>query len=290
MSEAENNASSDVATMFVAQVRDIGIPPRPEILNRVNAEMSRDEPDFKMLATTIGSDVSLVAGLIKTANSPYFGFGCRVRSVNEALIVLGLKIAGRTIAGLALRQIFPPTATFERFWSASARVARLSGWLTQQIDGLRLRADDAYTFGLFRDCGIPVLLMPFPEYRDVLKKANEEKSRSFTAVEDDLLQTNHASIGGELATGWLLPEEFSVAIAHHHDPDALLADSALAAVPRKLIAVSQLAEHLIQQRTGQSRTQEWSKLGARCLEVLDLGEDDLVRLAESCAPVVDTAD
>jgi len=289
MSEAETNPS-DVATMFVAQVRDIGIPPRPEILTRVNAEMGRDEPDFKMLATTIGTDVSLVAGLIKTANSPYFGFGCRVRSVNEALIVLGLKIAGRTIAGLALRQIFPPTATFERFWSASARVARLSGWLTQNIDGLRLRADDAYTFGLFRDCGIPVLLMPFPEYRDVLKKANAETERCFTAIEDELLQTNHASIGAELATGWLLPEEFSVAIAHHHDPDSLRADSSLAAVPRKLIAVSQLAEHLIQQRTGQSQTQEWSKLGAPCLEVLNLGDEDLVRLAEGCAPVIDAAD
>ena len=40
--------------------------------------------------------------------------------------------------------------------------------------------DDAYTYGLFRDCGIPILMKKFPGYVDVLKAANAETEKGFT--------------------------------------------------------------------------------------------------------------
>ncbi len=51
---------------------------------------------------------------------------------------------------------------------------------------------------------------------------------------------------------------------------------------RHLIAVAQLAEHLIQERTAQSQTSEWQKLGSDCLACLDLAADDLPALADTC--------
>ena len=46
------------------EIRDIGIPPRPTILNEIDHEMEKDAPDFGVLAKLIGSDVALAAGLI----------------------------------------------------------------------------------------------------------------------------------------------------------------------------------------------------------------------------------
>jgi HD-like signal output (HDOD) protein len=279
----------DIEAKMRVEVRNIGIPPRPAILDRINSEMQKDEPDFKRLAETIGSDVGLAASVVKVANSPFFGFGKKVRSVQEALLVLGLKISVRTIAGLALQKTFPHVPSLERFWDSSACAARVSGWLVQHLGrGSGVRADDAYTFGLFRDCGIPVLMIPFPEYQAVLKAANNESALSFTEVEDRAMSINHAIVGAELAEDWLLPEEIHLAIRYHHDA-AAIAGAAATPIPepaRRLIAVAQVAEYLIHRHTGLSHTSEWDKIGPTCMELLKLGADDIDGLLADCHAAV----
>lgn len=283
--------ASPVDALLESSIRDIGIPPRPAILDRIASEMRKDEPDSRSLVHDISADVSLSASLIKTANSPFFGFRSRVRSVNEALMVLGLDVASRAIAGIILRKVFPNSLHLERFWDASARIARLSGWLAQRLVNLRLRPDDAYTFGLFRDCGIPVLLRRFPGYDKVLMLANEEAGRSFTAVEDTRLPTNHAMVGCLLAQNWWLPEETCLAIRHHHDVAVL--KTSLVSPPlasRHLIAVAQLAEHLVQRHSGLSHTQEWPKLGPACLRLLDLTQAEVELIFTEAIAVMTTTD
>ena len=287
----QDSKPSAVDNLFERSIIDVGIPPCPLILDRFMSEANKDEPDYNRLAGIIGTDVGLAAGLIKTANSPFFGLRQRVRSVNEALAILGLKPASRAVAGIILRNSFPNVANLERFWDASARIAHLSGWLAQNLDIRGLRAEDAYTYGLFRDCGIPVLLGRFPNYAAVLAEANRDAERSFTEVEETALPTNHAMVGCILAQSWWLPEEICQAIRNHHDLDAIeSAGSALPMQSRRLIATSQLAEHILQQQLGLSLTQEWPKLGAACLRILDIGEAQLDALYTEAAPVAAAAE
>ena len=270
-------------------LKDSGIPARPAILDRVHSEMYKEEPDLNLLARIISADVALAGGVISIANSPYFGFHGRVRSVNEALMVLGLDVACRAIAGLILRKLFPVSLALERFWDASAGIARLSGWLAQHPDiGVTVHANDAYTFGLFRDCGIAVLLHRFPYYQELLARANAEKTLSFTEVEATQCPTNHAVIGGLLAQSWWLPEEISTAIRLHHDYAILHRDDSTLLPPatRGLIAIAQLAEHIFQHHTGLSKTQEWFKSGEVCMQFLEIREDQLPGLYEEGAPIL----
>jgi HD-like signal output (HDOD) protein len=267
-----------IDTRMRIEIRDIGIPPRPTILNEIDHEMEKDAPDFGVLAKLIGSDVALAAGLIKTTNSPFFGFSKKVRTIHEAMLVLGLKLVTRTIAGLALQKIFPYVPSLERFWDTSASTARASGWLAQRLrKNCAVRPTDAYTFALFRDCGIPVLLIPFPEYSNVLQQANTDEKQSFTAVEDQLLSINHASLGADLAESWLLPTDVHIGIRHHHNLAALneTDDSALTLVSRQLIAIAQIAEYLVQEQTGMNKSCEWDKLGDTCLNIVNLTREEL---------------
>ncbi len=282
---------SEVDNLFERSILDVGIPPCPVILDRFMTEAKKDEPNYNRLAGIIGTDVGLAAGLIKTANSPYFGMRQRVRSVNEAISVLGLKAASRAVAGIILRNAFPNVPNLERFWDASARIARLSGWLAQQLEIRGLRAEDAYTFGLFRDCGIPVLLGRFPHYEKVLMKANGDAEHSFVGLEETELPTNHAMVGCILAQSWWLPEEICLAIRNHHDLDALeSASSNLPMLSRRFIATSQLAEHIVQKELGLSLTQEWTKLGGCCLRILEIGEEQLEKLYVEAAPIAREAE
>ena len=278
-----NDNVLEVGGLLERSLRDIGIPPCPAILSRFMDESQKDEPDYHRLSEIVGSDVGISAGLIKTANSPFFGMRQRVRSVNEALTVLGLRASSRAVAGLILRNTFPYTAPMERFWDASARIANLSGWLAQHLGITGLMAEDAYTFGLFRDCGIPILMKRFPNYRAALDAANRDGVRSFIEVEQTEMPTNHAMVGCILSQSWWLPEEICLAIRNHHDLAALSSvSSKLPTLSRKLIAISQLAEYLVQQQLGLSFTREWPKLGTACLQTLGLDEAQLETLyAES---------
>lgn len=283
----QNSNSPEVDNLVERSILDLGIPPCPEILDRFMTEIRRDEPDYRRLSGIIGSDVSISAGLIKTANSPYFGLRGRVRSSGEALAMLGLKATSRAIAGIILRKTFPNVPSVERFWDSSARIARLSGWLVQRLKISGLNADDAYTFGLFRDCGIPVLLGRFKDYQAVLDAANRDAERSFTEIEDAVMPTNHAMVGCILAQSWWLPEEICQAIRNHHDqPELESASSPLPMLSRKLIATAQLAEHIVQQQPGLSQTAEWPKLGAACLRLLELQEERLTALFDEAEPIV----
>lgn len=264
-------------------IQDIGIPPRPAILDRISQEMRQAEPDFHQLAKVISSDVGLAAGLLKIANSAYFGFGTRARTVSQALLILGLDVTSRALAGLILRRVFQTVRGLESFWSFSARVARTSGWLALQLkDRVSMAADEAYTFGLFRDCGIAILMRKQPGYREVLQAADGDLERLYTDIEDAACPTNHALVGCLLARDWWLADEMATAIRHHHD--ALALDRGEAVLPggsSRLVAVAQLAEHFVQGATGQFANREWEKLGEVCQRQLGIDETTLAQLSDN---------
>src|SRR5574343_1407829 len=97
----EKPGAEAVENRMKIAVRDIGIPPRPTILSQIEREAAKDEPDFLHLAKLLSQDVGLTAGIIKVANSPFFSFGKKIPTVQEALLVLGLKVVVNIFAGLA---------------------------------------------------------------------------------------------------------------------------------------------------------------------------------------------
>jgi len=286
----DTSDAESIDSVLEQTIKNIGIPPRPEILERIAAEMGKDEPNFRYLSHLIDADVGLSASLIKTANSAFFGFRSQVRSANGALMMLGLDVASRAIAGISLRKTFPADVRLDRFWLASAQIAALSGWLTQIASKGRLRADDAHTYGLFRDCGIPVMLRRFPTYDKILAGASDDAEQQFTEVEQQGLQElpiDHAMVGCLLAKNWWLPEETCLAIHYHHElPSLDPISSDLPEASRYLIAIGQTAEHILQEVTGVSYTREWEKLGASCLSLLNFSETELQGFYESAAAVL----
>jgi HD-like signal output (HDOD) protein len=287
--ESASYYSKRIASLLERSLGDTGIPARPAILDRIHIEMDKEEPDLNLLARIISADVALAGGLISIANSPYFGFNGRVRSVNEALMVLGLNVACRAISGLILRKLFPVTLTMERFWDASSGIARIAGWLAQHPDlGIKLPANDAYTFALFRDSGIAILLNRFPYYHDVLQEANDEDTLSFTEVEEKQCPTNHAIIGSLLTQSWWLPEDISEAIRYHHDYHILQKGdtTVLPQATRGLVAIALLSEHIYQHHTGLSKTREWSKAGELCKQMLGVNDSQVESFYTEGAPVL----
>lgn len=264
------------------------IPPRPQVLDRIILEMREDDPDFRKLSALISADVSLAASLIKTVNSPFFGLQRKASSVHDALMLMGLELAARIIAGILLRHAFPRRPELEPFWDRSLKVAILSHWLARLLssrDGVR--ADAAYTFGLFRDAGMAVMTLKFPDYRQTMHAACQEPEAAFTDVEQAKHQLNHAVIGAKLAESWQLPEDMHRAILFHHAIAKWPEDmDVLPVISARYIALSQLAEKLLQDHNSAPISKEWQKLGPACLAIIGLDESQLIDIEAEAIPFV----
>jgi HD-like signal output (HDOD) protein len=267
----------------------IGIPPCPSVLNELGAEARKANPSFSKLEELVCRDVGLSATLLKTVNSPFYGLRNKVTTVKQAVSLLGLKLLTRTVAGLLVRRVFSSgrdQAAMERFWDTSGKLAQSAGFIAKQLPGLN--KEEAYTFGLFLNVGIPVLMMRFPGYKATLANANGSAERRFTDVENDEVGTDHAVIGYLLTRSWSLPAPISQAIRYHHDY-ALFGDLSTT-VPREslgLAALGLLADRAVQLHTGKNFSLEWDKGGPAALGYLGLSVAECAELLEEAKERLD---
>lgn len=277
---------------LLSHLHQNGIPPRPAILEQVIQRLQQPNPDLRILADIISTNAGIAAGLLKTVNSPFYGLPGKAQTVQNAVHMLGLLATANAVASLALRRALPSPPQLERFWDASSKIAKLSGWLVQELQlSPVLSADLAYTFGLFRDCGIPLMIRRFPEYYTTLEQANHCSQRTFTEIEEARHQTSHALVGSMLAQSWWLPPDTILAIHHHHDLCLFnAAPSCLSRQSWTLIALAQLAEYLIQQTAGQSQTCEWEKMGSAIQTGLQLSDARITKLQEQVRTLPLSAD
>lgn len=286
ISPTNGQTEDPVGHALASELSSIKIPPRPTVLLAIQREMGKDVPDLNELEQILALDVAISASLVKVANSPVFGAQRHIRSIREALQLLGLSSMANAVAAFSLRQSFSKVPNLERFWDSSARIAQLSGWLASrdELAACGIRPEEAYTFGLFRDCGIPVLMAMYSDYIEILKLANEATEASFTDIESSHIGVSHAQIGAMLVKDWELPHEFVAGIETHHDESMLWGreGSHLLHPSRRFVSLAFLSEHIFQELTGLNRSCEWQKLGGACLCVLSLDQSqvpDLIRQA-----------
>ena len=242
----------------------ISIPPCPQVLQALMAEVRAESVDFHRVVRLISGDVSLAAAMIRAANSPVFALRNRVQSVQQAVAVLGLRHVTRMVAGLELERSLSSGIRMDRFWERSNLHAVTCAALSRHCRGVA--PEDAYTFGLFHDCGIPILMQHFPDYKRTLAQANHA-SRPVPEVEHEHHGTTHVVVGALLAADWQLAEPVLGAIRSHHDP-ILLEDEEESPSVRTLIALSILADHLVARFLQVEDEAEWFAWGLQAMDYL----------------------
>jgi len=257
---------------------NIVIPPCPRIVLAMVEEARSDDPDFLKLDKLISGDMGLASAVIKTANSPYYGLNHKVLAVKSALHVLGLGSVTNIVTLLALRKALsgPGQAAdpfWDQFWDRTNYHAIACARLARQLRFIS--TDGAYTFGLFNDCGIPVLVQRFANYKETLQQASTS-DWPLIEFENERYQTTHALVGSALARSWHLPELVCNAIGEHHNFDLFDAEnSAGQGDIAALAAISLIADYLVNDFLGTRQDSEWQRHGAQALDYLGVDEDEL---------------
>jgi len=269
-------------------VKEIGIPPCPAVLAEFMAESNQDDPDVRRLSHLVNKDVALAAAVLKTVNSPLYGLSRKARTVQDALTLLGLQEAARLIAGFLLRQAFASfnSQAMYEYWDASARIAMVAAYLARELGVAKL--DEAHTFALFRDCGVPVLLARYPEYEKLLAETRGGNERQRIEIERTDYGYDHALVGSTLAQNWHLPAEIWHAIRVHPSYcDAGFVKSAGARPHVVWIALALLAEQLYRIHRGQYDADAWTAEDSFIAAVLGCVAERLEPLANDIAALME---
>ena len=188
-----------------------------QVANNPNA--SADE-----LIQVIKLDPVLTGKVIKMINSVYYGMQQKVVSLGRAVILLGIN----TIKNLALSTAI--VGNFKRkgrigqfdmnaFWEHCLGCAVGSKLLAKSKNIDKLLWEEYFIAGLLHDIGKLALAQFAPEeYAEVFEVLQREPEKGEVAVEELILGTNHARIGGLIAEKWKLPEVLVNSILEHHGP------------------------------------------------------------------------
>lgn len=268
-------------------LRGLEIPPCPAVLAGLSEEMQLEHVDVSRIAGLISRDVALAGGVLKIANSPLFSTGTKITSVNQALAILGFKNVFNMVINELLRKTLITSELplrMDRFWDSAAYNARVSAELADVVAGTS--RDTAYSFGLFHDCGMPILMRRFADYKETLMLANVTGSGSFTDCEDQRHGSNHAVIGYLMARNWGLPESMAQAVLVHHDYSIFANDSHLPDETLALVAINFIAERITSLHLRSADDFDWLRgkdrvglfVGLNGSELDDLVDDLLYRL------------
>jgi HD-like signal output (HDOD) protein len=259
-----------------ALIKSIRIPPRPSLLADLQRELASEDPSLDAIGRIVASDVGMSGALLKLANSSIYGGRRKAKSVEQAILFLGINQVASLMTGLLARQAIPANSeALASFWDVSTRRAQAMVFLSRRM---RIGEPDvAHTFGLFCDTGLPLLMDRFADYGATFADASLEVERPLTALEEERHSTSHAAVGCLLARNWGLSGDVGWAILHHHDY-AVLDDANTAGAVRSLVALSVLAENAICKYQGHAESLEWNKGGARACAYLGLSEEETAEL------------
>jgi HD-like signal output (HDOD) protein len=267
-------------------VRDIVIPPCPELLTALQLEMRQPDPDPAEVTRIAGSDVAMAAALLRLANSPLYSRARPAHTVAEAVSLLGLGQTTAILTGFLARSSIPAhSPLLEHFWETSTRRSLAMAFIARQLHGVD--AEVAQTCGLFMHVGLPILLQGLRGYAGTLAEAMARQDRSFTETENAAHRTDHAVVGAIVARTWYLPPVIAFAIRLHHDFHVLRVSSIPAGV-RTLVALATVAEHLVADFEGVQIQREWAQYGPACLAYLQIGESEVDLWVDTLHPVFES--
>ena len=268
-------------------LQGISVPPQPQIMVDLQMEQVMPSPDLKAIARLISQDPGLSGALLKIVNSPFFGLANRIASIQQAVNLLGCDTVINLINAQSIKGELSDEAivTLNRFWDSAQDVAMTCLTLAKRI-GYQ-SADEAYTLGLFHNCGIPLMIKRFPDFMTVLEEAYYSAGSELRVVDSEnrLLNTNHAVVGYFTAKSWNLPQHLCEAIAGHHDVLAIFSDdSGRDAQLKTLLAILKMAEHICESHRvlgNQAEDHEWQSIEQLVLEYVGLSDYDFEYLRES---------
>ena len=268
------------------------LPAMPAIAQKILGLRLDTEEGERMLLVLIEQDPQISAKILGLANSAQIGVSRHVRTVKDAVMLLGLKRVQSVATGIAIMSMMskPPSAAFDMqsLWLHSFGVAfAMVGLVRFMPAKMRPQDDQIFLAGMLHDIGYLALAFLAPKLSDKLHtRLAAETERSSLEVEREILDMCHDELGAELGRHWNLPEEIIAVLRYHHHPDAIEAEIGQPLVSMVNIVIKMLpSDEFIENDDSEISADEWKKLGIDLSKIEEVKEQ-IEEQAEQAAQFV----
>lgn len=262
---------------LVNEVRDLPMS-MSETLPAVIDACDNADTSVNELTALISADQSLVAMLLKLANSAYYGYARRIETLPEAIVLLGFStIKSLAITATTMNLLFQSDDELSdvrhEIWSHSLGVGVAARALARKRGNIH--PEKAFVAGLLHDLGMIILsVYRKDDFVQVVAHARAE-GISYEAAELEVLGFSHADLGAQVAEAWSFPATHCEAIRCHHEPSTATLQPGLA-------QVAHLADWMVVDLgVGRISPADQPRPDAAALAEFRIPEKDLPRVVES---------
>lgn len=197
------------------------LPPFSPILNRLLADLGRDDVSFSKLSDLIEKDTVIAGNILRVVNSALYGRRGTINSVRSAVSVLGLNKLRNFVLGMSVSRMWTQTAlpksfSTSRFNQHNVAVAILADLLAQHLPVHY--PEGAFIAGLFHDLGKMLIAVGIRPEAEEIEKLYAQGTKRLIECEESVLGLNHADLSGVAVIAWNLPEPVQTAVLNHHRP------------------------------------------------------------------------
>ena len=181
------------------------LPPFPAVAQRVLALAGHEDLAIRDLGELVKMDPSFSAELLRFANSALFGVRHEVKSVSQAIVLLGLDRVKTMATLVAMNRMVRASVRMEalrRVWIHSLATALIA---EEAARACGVPIDTAYTAGLLHNLGTLGLMSAYPEEYSRMLAVTEDFGFDLLRTEQDLFDIDHCLAGCYLAQDWDFP-------------------------------------------------------------------------------------
>ncbi|BBO91110.1 HDOD domain-containing protein [Desulfosarcina ovata] len=199
------------------------IEPVPQVVHQL-MDLA-DDPDVPVSEITelIFYEPVITANLLKLANSAAFGFKKKVDSVQDAVVMLGLKrVVELALLASVTKSFRAPQAGYVlskgQLWKQSVSCALMASTAADTVDASIKHI--VFTAALLKDIGVIVMDPYMHKAEAEIKQAMQTDHLDLVTAERRILGIDHAHLGGQIARNWHFSDALATTIQDHHLIDA----------------------------------------------------------------------
>jgi len=193
------------------------IPELPDDILRLEKEIKSKFASTASVAEIIEMNTTLSGEVMKLVNSPVVKLKTPIRSIREAVNVMGLDNIYNLVVSAAITNMFGKKGLFKDIMDQSVDVAFCMADISEWVEGVT--RDEAYMLGLFHNVGALMLASKNEgQYESIFRNS---MSLPFKIIlkEREAFGSDHAMIGVLIGQKWHLPVNMLNAIMLHHNED-----------------------------------------------------------------------